>query len=322
MQEGTSGSRVGRPPATAGAKNAPSVPSDPFSTAWPPEILAGARSRTAREGLRCARLMKITRYAALGLLAAVFAAEVTQAEQHCDKRRHPPVDSVDSWMVAKDARAYFYSARPDEPGAPTRLKSYIVRGDVVGVSQPVDDLRTAQDPFACAVYYGADGMRSYGWLRKSDLLVLGGFLRRRMDFEDPEPSPELENVLSQLPPVQSWSAAGVTPVPCYHERGFIGNFICVLRLDLDRKTLCIATTHRPFGPPDCGQLSLGNRYARFDEEGWYNAYLLNNAIAIVSQPEMWGNHGQSDPEGVYVFSASADRACPAHIAPPLPGRKR
>jgi hypothetical protein len=262
--------------------------------------------------------MKTSRYAWLGILLAVFTADAGRAEQRCDETQHP---RFDSWMVAKDAGAYFYSARPDEPGAPMRLKSYVVRGDVVRVSQPRDDPRTAQYPFACAVYYGADGSRSYGWLRKTDFLTLGGFLGNIPDGGDHEPSAELEALLSQLPPVRSWPPAGVTADPCYHENNFIGDFVCVSRVDLDKKELCIATTHRRFGPPECGELRLGNRYARFENEGWYNAYLFNNGIAIVSQVGMWGNHGQSDPEGLYVFSASAGRACPDHIGPPLPGRR-
>ena len=62
-----------------------------------------------------------------------------------------------------------------------------------------------------------------------------------------------------------------------------------------------------------------NRYASFDTDGWYNVYLFRNAIAIVSQQGTWGNHGQSDPAGVYLFSGAADLACrTGRIAPATP----
>jgi hypothetical protein len=255
----------------------------------------------------------------VGLLVAVFALDTAQAEERCDKTRHP---SFDFWMVAKETRAYFYSGPANDTAVPTKLKGFVVLGDLVRTSQPDNYQRaTASPSFVCAVYYATNGSKSYGWLRKSDLLALGPHWGNSLSQEDPEPSADLRNLLSRLPPVQSWPSAGVTVDPRHHDNNFIGDFVCVRRADFAKKELCVATTNRRFGPDECGELSLGNRCARFENEGRYVAYLFNNGIAIVSETGKWGNHGQSDPSGLYIFSASANRACQTEIGPPLPGRK-
>jgi hypothetical protein len=263
--------------------------------------------------------MRTGRSAGLGLLVAVFAVHATQAEEHCDKTRHP---TFDFWMVARDTRAYFYSGPGNEIAAPARLKGFVLRGDLVHTSQPDNNLRaTESPPFVCGIYYGTNGSKSYGWLRKRDLLALGLHVGNSLNDEEPEPSSDLRDLLSRLPPIKSWPAAGISADPCHHENNFTGDFVCVRRIDLESKELCVTTTHRDYGLVECGRLSLGNRYASFEAEGLYSAYLFNNGIAIISQIGMWGNHGQSDPSGLYVFSASANRACLGDIAPPLPGRK-
>jgi hypothetical protein len=125
----------------------------------------------------------------------------------------------------------------------------------------------------------------------------------------------VNKVLSELPPVRSWPEAGKSPDAVHREKNFVGDFLCVRRFDPERKRVCAVTTSRNRAGPDCGPLGPGNRYATFDAEGWYIAYLFNNGIAIVSQMEMWGNHGQSDPSNFYVPLPAGARACPHRIAP-------
>ena len=224
--------------------------------------------------------------------------------------------NLTEWMVARETRAYFYSRPPGESAGPERLKSFVVLGDLVEASRPNPNA-TPPDPLVCAVYLGARGSRKYGWVRTADFVALPPM------EESPEPPPDLKDVLSRLSAAKSWPTSGVTPYPCYDSEDFVGNFVCVLRADFEKKDLCVSTTHRPYSPAECGVLNPGNRWASFDTDGWYNVYLFNNAIAIVSQEGAWGNHGQSDPAGVYVFSAAAERACrTGRIAPAAPSDPR
>jgi len=248
------------------------------------------------------------------VLLAFFAAKSLGAEERCTKSHHPTGDYWMTWKVAREKRAYFYSAPASNPATPKRLKSFMIRGDLVGTFQPSygsRDEAARTSPFVCAFYLSSDGSGTYGWLRKTDLLAVGGDEGNGLGQEESEPSSALKELLSQLRAVDSWPAAGVTPDPCYHERGFVGDFLCVERIDLERKELCVLTTHRWNDPAECGKLSLGNRCAAFENEGWYFAYLFNNGIAVVSETGKWGNHGQSDPSGVFVFADSARRACAA-----------
>ena len=252
--------------------------------------------------------MKTRRRIWLGLLLALFAARASTAEQRCGRAQQP---EFGFWMVAREARAYFYSRPPNETAAPARLKSFVVLGDLVGAIRP--DGRAPEDPLMCAVYYRAHGGSTYGWIRKTDFVPLP------LMEESPEPSPELRDVLSRLPAAKAWPASGVTPYPCHDAADFTGDFVCVRRADFEKRELCVSTTHRPDEAGECGTLDPGNRSARFDSDGWYDVYLFNNAIAIVSQQGTWGNHGQSDPAGVFLFSGAADRACrTGRIAPVIP----
>jgi len=122
-------------------------------------------------------------------------------------------------------------------------------------------------------------------------------------------------LVAAMPPAGAWFRAGKTPLPVYWEHGCIGNFLCIPRFEPERRLMCVLTTTRSGDVPECGTLGAGNRYATFDVEGWYIAYLFNNGIAVVSQTGEWGNHGQSDPSGFYVPSEAATRACPNQIAP-------
>jgi hypothetical protein len=267
---------------------------------------------------RTAFPVKTRGYAWLGLVVATFAVDAAYGEQPCNKEVYP---YSRDWMIAKEPRAYFYSGPANASSAPKRLKGFVVRGDLViargSDADLVNGAFSLASEYVCGLYYGTAGAETYGWLRKSDLLTLvdhGNLYRYR---DDPTLLPsELSELLSRLPAVKSWPSVGVTPDPCYHD-GFIGDSVCVHPVDLDKRKLCLTTTHR-FDHVECGELSLGNRCAKFETEGWYEAYLFNNAIAIVSQGDVWGNHGQSDPQGVYVFSSSADRACPSQIESPLP----
>ncbi len=252
--------------------------------------------------------MRTRRRLWLAFLVVVGTAAPSRAEQPCDKTQD---ENLFEPMVAREARAYFYSRPAQESAAPQRLRSFVVLGDLVEASRPSPN--AAPDPLACAVYLGARGSRKYGWVRTADFAALPSM------EESPEPSPDLKGVLSRLAPVKSWPTSGVTPYPCHDSEDFVGDFVCVHRADLEKKEICVSTTHRPYGPAECGTLNPGNRWASFDSDGWYNVYLFNNAIAIVSQEGAWGNHGQSDPAGVYVFSHAAERACRSgRIAPAVP----
>jgi hypothetical protein len=230
------------------------------------------------------------------------------AEQLCTRASHA---NGNFWAVVKETRASFSSGPENDGAVPAKLKGFVIRGDLVYISLP--DWPQARPPIVCAAYYSPNGDKTYGWLRKSDLLVLED---EKRDERVPQVSTDLRELLLQLSPAASWPFAGVTADPCYHGKDgrFIGDFLCVRRLDLKGKKLCVASTHRPYHA-ECGELSLGNRYARFEIEGWYVAYLFNNGIAVVAETGMWGNHGQSDPSGVFVFSAWANRACQGRIAP-------
>jgi hypothetical protein len=253
--------------------------------------------------------MKTKRRIWLGLLITIFAACMSKAEQRCEETQHP---EGGFWMVAREARAYFYSRPQNETAAAARLKRFVVLGDLVSAIRP--DGRAPEDPLMCAVYYGAGGSRSYGWIRETDFVPLP------LTQDSPEPSPELRDVLFRLPATTAWPTSGVTPYPCHDAEDFVGDFVCVRRADFEKKELCVSTTHRPFDPEgECGKLEPRNRSASLDSDGLYNVYLFHNAIAVISQQGAWGNHGQSNPAGVYVFSGAADRACrTGRIAPATP----
>jgi hypothetical protein len=218
------------------------------------------------------------------------------------------------WMVVSAPRASFYSEPSGSASAPAKGKGYLVRGDFVfaRITDPPEYPPTGMEAgFRCVSYVRPNGARTYGWLRRSDLVVL----QSRNEVEGPEPPASVKSLLAQMPSVTSWPEAGKSPDAVHREKNFEGDFLCIRRFDAEKKQLCVLTTSRSPGGPECGALGPGNRYAMFDAEGWYVAYLFNNGIVIVSETGMWGNHGQSDPEGLYVPSAAAARACPDHMAP-------
>jgi hypothetical protein len=243
------------------------------------------------------------------LFGIIAAGPVAASSVSCTEGR----GFVD-WMVARAPRAYFYSAPGVDDSAPAKLGRYVITGDFVFMRRP--DLLQGpptgmEADFACVKYIRAGRAASYGWLRKSDLMTLNVM----NDVEGPEPPAALKSLLAAMPPAGPWPRAGKTPDPVYWEHDFIGDFLCIPRFEPEKKQMCVVTSARSLDGPECGTLGSGNRYATFDEEGWYIAYLFNNGIAVVSQTGQWGNHGQSDPSGFYVPEEAATRACPGHIAP-------
>lgn len=225
-----------------------------------------------------------------------------------------PNSYFSDWMVVRAPRAYFYSAPTETTSASAKLSSFLITGDFVFMRDvgPFTSRETPMDAdYACVRYNRSGRPAYYGWIRKSDLIALDV----ANEVEGPEPPAALKSLLAAMPPAAAWFRAGKTPLPAYWEHGFIGNFLCIPRFEPERKRMCVLTTTRSGAGPECGTLGAGNRYATFDAEGWYIAYLFNNGIAVVSQTGEWGNHGQSDPSGFYVPSEAATRACPNHIAP-------
>jgi hypothetical protein len=247
-----------------------------------------------------------------GLFGAIAASTADAASSiRCAEGR----DSYFSdWMVVRAPRAYFYSEPGVDESAPARLGRYLIIGDFVFMrrSDLLHGPATSMDAeFACVKYIRAGRKTSYGWVRGSDLaeLDVGN------EVEGPEPPGTVKSLLAEMPPAGPWPRAGKTPDPVYWEHDFIGNFLCISRFEPKERELCVLTTTRSLDAPECGTLGPGNRYANFDAEGWYIAYLFNNGIAVVSQTGQWGNHSQSDPGGFYVPSEAATRACSNHIAP-------
>jgi hypothetical protein len=250
---------------------------------------------------RCARIVL-----ALAAFAVAAAGPARAAPAPCARAK----DSyfVD-WMVVRADRAYFYSEAADRGSAPSKLGRYVVRGDflLVRLPDPRQNPPTGMDvDFQCVDFVRPNGSGSYGWLPKSDLLSLESFSKG----EGPEPPAELKSLFERMPAVTSWPETGQTNEPV--ERA---NFLCVRRFDAEKKRLCLDTSTRNPGEPECGSLGPGNRYATFDAEGWYVAYLFNNGVLIVSETGMWGNHGQSDPTGFYVPTAASVPNCSGPTAP-------
>lgn len=253
---------------------------------------------------------------ALGLLFLAWAVECLGAPPQCGGDTQT---DFSVGMVVTPAQAVLASS-PTSTNALPQKGRRLTRGDVVFVRPGVD--RGGDAPFAewpalvCAVYRDAKGLKSYGWLRKDELL------RVLVDVRDDESTfdsvnASLGELVAQLPSVRAWPLGGRTAQPIYYE-GFTGSYCCVKRMEVSTKKLCVTTTSRWFGDDECGDLTSNNRAAQFENEGRFAAFLLNNAIVVVSECcGMWGNHSQSDPEGIYFLSQSAGRYCEAEAEGPV-----
>lgn len=251
--------------------------------------------------------------ARIGLVFLAWSLDCLGAPPQCGGNTQP---DFSAGMVVKSAQALLASSPTGTNASPQKAR-WLARGDVVFVSQGDDRgaaARVAEWPaLVCGVYRDAKGQKTYGWLRKDELLDLSDIER---NFSAVNAS--LGELVAQLPSVQAWPLGGRTAWPVHYD-GFEGSYFCVKSMDMSTRKLCVATTSRWFGDDECGDLTSNNRDAQFETEGLYAAFLLNNAIVVASERGMWGNHSQSDPEGIYLLSQSATRYCIAEAGGPSLG---
>lgn len=212
------------------------------------------------------------------IFSASCAFGASQPDSACNPIHAKAFDRDVVVLGQPSEKIHFYGKSQDALESKNQLATFVIPGDLVlqASNQGSSEFQNGpQSGAVCASFRKREGKSTVGWLNRKHLGEL------HEDFS--KNAKEIAETLARNSK-REWPAkvTKITPVWGSANPDFD---IASMRASKDTEEGPGFLRHKPVDKSDCGIL----------------VYHLNNAIAVYAESHnsCWGNHGQTDPSGVY-----------------------